>query len=87
MFLDSICYVEKLPDNVEIYNYIGGYKEYYKNNLLHREDGPAVEHPDGQKQYYFEGKLHRIDGPAVIHINGYKEWWINGQFIKREDEN
>lgn len=32
---------------------------------LHREDGPAIEYPDGYKQWYINGKRHRADGPAI----------------------
>ena len=30
---------------------------FYINNNgeLHREDGPAIEHPNGDKQYYLNG--------------------------------
>jgi len=36
-----------------------GIKCYYLNNLLHREDGPAIEYPEGDKRWYLNGKLHR----------------------------
>ena len=48
------------------------YKEsYYKNNVLHRDDGPAliVLDFDGnirEVSYYSDGLLHRKDGPAKI---------------------
>ncbi len=29
-----------------------GKKYWCQNNLLHREDGPAIEHPEQIKQYY-----------------------------------
>ena len=47
------------------------------NGKLHREDGPAIEHPSGTKCWYINGKLHREDGPAIEHANGYKIWYIN----------
>jgi len=53
-----------------------GNKFWYKNNLLHREDGPAIEYADGSKEWYIEDKLHRVDGPAVEHLDGSEEWYF-----------
>jgi len=53
-------------------------------NILHREDGPAVEYANGDKLWYQNGELHREDGPAVEYANGYKSWFINGK-RHRED--
>lgn len=54
--------------------------KYYENNILHREDGPAVIMYDEKnkiklKAYYTRGMLHREDGPALIEYNknGYVE--------------
>lgn len=58
-------------------------KEYYKNNLLHREDGPAVEYNNGDKAWFINGILHRKDGPAMEYVN-IKSWYLNG-LIHRED--
>ena len=69
--------------------YPDGYKEWFKDGMYHREDGPAVIHPDGQKEWYQNDCLHRLDGPAVIYSNGYKEWFINGfryNEVKFKDE-
>lgn len=46
-----------LPDNTII---------YLKNEVLHREDGPAVIHADGISEYWFEGRRHRHKGSAII---------------------
>ena len=64
--------------------YDTGDKHWYLNGLLHREDGPAVEWPDGTKSWYLNGKLHREDGPAVEWANGDKSWYLNGK-MHRED--
>jgi len=53
-----------------------GNKYYYLNNVLHREDGPAVEYTTGTKHWYKDGLLHREDGPAIEHYLGYKAWWL-----------
>ena len=55
-----------------------GDKFYYLNNLLHRDDGPAIELANGTKCWYKNGQRHRIDGPAIEHYNGNKEWHLNG---------
>jgi len=57
---------------------------YYKDGLLHREDGPAAEHPNGDKYWYIHGKYHREDGPAIEYANCIKYWYVNSQ-LHRED--
>ena len=67
---------------------------YYKKgtDILHREDGPAVEYADGSKMWYFNGNRHREDGPAIIHHSGHSEWWVEGnpltkvQWLNRNKE-
>jgi hypothetical protein len=57
-----------------------GVKFYYKDKeqtILHREDGPAVEHTSGTKEWYVNGKRHRLDGPAYSYANGSKAWYVN----------
>ena len=65
---------------IEYYN--DGGVEYYKNGVLHREDGPALIKENGDKEWYFNGVLHRDDGPAIELHNGERSWFTNG---KRED--
>ena len=57
---------------------------WYKDGKLNREDGPAVEHPDGHQEWWIEEELHRKDGPAIEYASGKKEWWLNGKY-HRED--
>jgi hypothetical protein len=54
---------------------------WYKlgTNQRHREDGPAVEYPNGTKYWYLNGKLHREDDPAVEYSDGTKYWYLNGE--------
>ena len=33
-----------------------GDKYYYVNNVLHREDGPAIEYADGEKRWFKKWK-------------------------------
>ena len=61
-----------------------GTTEWYKENKLHREDGPAIECTNGYKEWYKEGKLHREDGPAIEHSDGGKYWYKEGE-LHRED--
>ena len=58
--------------------------EWYLNDKLHREDGPAVEWNDGDKEWFINGEIHREDGPAVECSNGDKIWHLNGK-LHRED--
>ena len=51
--------------------------KYYDGDVLHREDGPAVEDASGNKWWYINGQLHREDGPAAEYADGSKVWWIN----------
>lgn len=42
--------------------------EYYKNGMLHRDEGPALK-TSTQEAYYKHGVLHRDgDMPAVVHF-------------------
>jgi hypothetical protein len=52
---------------------------WYKDDKLHREDGPTVERLDGYKAWYLDNILHRLDDPAVECANGDGEWWLNGK--------
>lgn len=66
-----------------------GTKRWYLGNLLHREDGPAIECADGSKQWYVDDKLHRLDGPAIEYVDadGYKEWWVDGKRFTEQEFN
>lgn len=57
---------------------------YYKNDLFHREDGPAFEKSNGDKFWYKNDLLHRDDGPACEYADGDKFWYQN-DLLHRED--
>lgn len=59
---------------------------WYKDDQVHREDGPAVLKINGIQQWYKNGKLHNENGPATITGNqdGAQRWYINGE-LHRED--
>ena len=72
-----------------------GDKFYYSDKemeILHREDGPAVEYASGSKfsrksSWYLNGMRHREDGPACEWADGYKEWYLKGIEYSEEDFN
>lgn len=51
---------------------------YYKDDVLHRETGPAAIYHNGTKTWYKEGKKHRVGAPAHIWNNGNIEWFFEG---------
>jgi hypothetical protein len=63
----------------------GGTRMWFLNGKRHREDGPAVEHPDGYKEWRFNGKVHREDGPAIEYASGKEEWWRHGCYMSEEE--
>lgn len=65
---------------------INGVKEWRLNNLLHREDGPAVEYSFGTKLYFLNGQPHRLDGPACEYNDGKMDWYVNGKRIPNPKE-
>lgn len=54
---------------------------YFENDLLHREDGPAIEFNKGLKYWLNNGKIHRDDGPAILNVktSKYNEYWLNNE--------
>jgi hypothetical protein len=64
-----------------------GTKCYYLNDLLHREDGPAVEWTDGYKAWLINGEHHREDGPAIEweNGNGKLEYFLNDEKYSKQD--
>jgi hypothetical protein len=51
---------------------------WFKDDKLHREDGPAMVCSDEAEEWFFNGVHHREDGPAKTWPNGGKEWWQHG---------
>ena len=60
---------------VRVYN---DYRVWRLNDIIQREDGPAIECADGSKYWYKNGQRHRKDGPAVENADGSKMWYSNG---------
>lgn len=57
---------------------------WYKDYLLHREDGPALILINGSKEWRIKGELHREDGPAMTFPDGRQIWFFQGK-RHRED--
>ena len=64
-----------------------GARWWYKNGLLHRTDGPAIELANGARFWYQNGLIHRTDGPAIEYSNGEREWWIEDKSLTEEEFN
>ena len=62
-----------------------GTKEWYLNDKLHREDGPAIERANGDKEWWLNGKFHREDGPAIEYADGTKEWYLSNKLYSEPD--
>ena len=58
---------------------------WYKNNKIHREDGPAIEANNGNKSWLQNGILHNLNGPSMIQSDGTTKYHIWGLEYKRED--
>ncbi len=61
---------------------------YYKNGILHREDGPAVD-LRCEKVWLVDGVCHRVDGPASILTGSYgerREYWYRNGVMHREND-
>ncbi len=56
---------------------------WFREGLLHREGGPAVERADGSRSWYQEGVMRRDDGPA-LEANDGSELWVKGGHLHRE---
>ena len=67
-----------------------GHIQWFKDDSLHREDGPAIEGRGGYKAWYINGIRHRIDGPAIESCESVfdpnlvtrKAWYYEGKLIK-----
>ena len=62
-----------------------GSRRYYNSaELLHRDDGPAIERANGTKYWYQNGKWHRTDGPAIEYADGCNIWYQNGDLHRTD---
>ncbi len=63
-----------------------GTKRWFKDDVLHRKDGPAVILSTGNSYWYKNGEFHRDDRPAVIYNNGTQMWYQHGNSIEKMAE-
>ncbi len=61
-----------------------GTKSWWRNEMLHRTNGPAIEYANGSKSWYLNDELHRIDGPAIENADGTKGWWLKDKKLSEE---
>ena len=60
-------------------------RRYYNSaELLHRDDGPAIERANGDRVWYQNGKWHRTDGPAIEYADGCNIWYQNGDLHRTD---
>ena len=90
MIIES-TYSKRMQIIKENYDGFVGYIRHYlydsktKIETLHRENGPAVIHPDGTEFWFINGELHRLDGPSLVFSNGHKSWYIKGKrYLEKE---
>lgn len=58
---------------------------WYKDGLIHREEGPAIEWSNGDKEWYQHGVPYRKNGPTVERANGNLYWHDKNGELHRED--
>jgi hypothetical protein len=58
---------------------------YFKDQMLHREDGPAIEFINGCQFWFINGKLHRDNGPAIVDGDELTQYWLNGEPATEEE--
>lgn len=61
-----------------------GTQRWYMDDVLHREDGPAVVYVDGTMEWYQHGRLHRENGPAIEDLTGMQRWYYNGHLHRTD---
>jgi len=65
-------------NRTEVHTDADGNKCWYRNGVIHRDDGPAIELANADKYWYRDGQRHREDGPAIEYIDGTKVWCRRG---------
>lgn len=64
--------------------YKDGSTFWFKNGILHRDNGPAVEYKEGKNIWFKNGRIHREDGPAIIFYSD-EEWFVDGVKYDRSE--
>ena len=58
---------------------------WYRNGVIHREDGPAVIWADGTQDWMIDGLYHREDGAARIFPDGQESYAYGGLFYSYDN--
>ena len=70
-------------NGVEVKTEPDGTKRWYRNGVLHREDGPAVERPNGPREYWLNGNKWEED----FFLRTRPEWKREAaEFFRRHAE-
>jgi hypothetical protein len=74
---------EEEMKNGKIVDENGRTEIWYKDDKLHRLDGPAEKYKNGIEAWWKEDRLHRLCGPAITDSNDYNDpttdcWYIEG---------
>lgn len=67
-----------------LYTLPDGSQEYWSEEGLHRQDGPAVIRSNGTEEWWLRGVRHRQGGPAYLRPDGSFSYWREGQ-LHRQD--
>jgi hypothetical protein len=68
-----------------MYTSTAGIIRYYKNDKLHRSDGPALIQPTGEEAWFLFGLRHREDGPAIYSSDGkFKSYYVHGRCHRKD---
>ena len=72
-------------DDLPAIEWSDGTKKWYKNNMIHRVDGPAIIIPPGLNELQSPTlRFHSINRPAVERSDETKLWYLNNE-LHRED--
>lgn len=61
-----------------------GNRVWYKNGLIHRDNGPAMIFKDGTEVWYHKDRRHREDGPAYICPSSKESMWFIDGMLHRD---
>lgn len=68
--------------------YADGTKWWYREGLIHRDNGPAVVHPNGAQEWWLNNQRQRTEYPDSegIHpdLRGVKQFYENGVLVREE---
>lgn len=60
-------------------------KEWWRDGMRHRDDGPAIEYANGPKEWWRDGKRHPEDGPAIEWSDLKQSWFWDGKKLSKTD--